>query len=364
VAWDLGGKSVVKASFGLYNYIFGDTWGDAYNANATGSMTFKWHDLNGDKLYEPGEVNLDTSPSGPDFLGIAGASSAVLNPNLKEPKTWESTASFERELAPALGFRAMYVYRRLVNYFDTPGPNILRPFSVYDIPITRRDPGPDGILNTADDGGKVTFYDYEPAYRGAGFVRTQATNSPNEDRFHSMEFTLTRRSSGRWMGEVSYFVVKNHRWITRTFNSPNDYFFPVDDTWTWAGNASGSYRLPWNLSISGFLQSKSGVLGQRTYRFLMADPDRGRPIAQLNNVTLRLEPYGSRKLAAINVLNLRASKDLSLGRGLKLDIDFDVFNVLNTNAPTAATFASGLTFGYVTGVIPARIARIAARFRF
>ena len=61
---------------------------------------------------------------------------------------------------------------------------------------------------------------------------------------------------------------------------------------------------------------------------------------------------------------LRASKDLSLGRGLKLDIDFDVFNVLNTNAPTAATFASGLTFGYVTGVIPARIARIAARFRF
>ena len=362
VAWDLGGKSVVKGSFGLYNYIFGDTFGDAYNTNATGSATFRWHDLNGDKLYEPGEVNLD--PNGPDSLGIAGASSAVLNPNLKEPKTWESTASFERELAPALGFRAMYVYRRLVSYFDTPGPNILRPFSVYDIPITRRDPGPDGILNTADDGGKVTFYDYEPAYFGNAFLRTQATNSPNEDRFHSMEFTVTRRSSGRWMGEVSYFVVKNHRWLTRTFNSRNDYFFPVDDTWTWAGNASGSYRLPWNVSISGFLQSKSGILGQRTYIFRRADPDGGRSIAQLNNVTLRLEPFGSRRLAAINILNLRANKDLSLGRGLKLGIDFDVFNVLNTNAPTAATFASGPTFGYVTGVIPARIARIAARLRF
>jgi hypothetical protein len=364
VAWDLGGKSVVKASFGIYNYIFGDTFGDAYNPNATGYATFHWHDLNGDKLYEPGEVNLNLNGPGLDLINITGASSAILNPNLKEPKTWESTASFERELAPALGFRAMYVYRRLVNYFDATGPNILRPFSVYDIPITRRDPGPDGNLNTADDGGKVTFYDYEPAYRGAAFVGTQLTNSPNDDRFHSMEFTVTRRSSGRWMGEVSYFVVKNHRWITHTFNSPNDYFFPVDDTWTWAGNASGSYRLPWNVSISGFLQSKSGVLGQRTYIFRQVDPDGGRPIAQLNNVTLRLEPYGSRQLAAINILNLRASKDLSLGRGLKLNVDFDVFNVLNTNAPTAAGFASGQNFGYVTAVIPARIARIGARLRF
>jgi Carboxypeptidase regulatory-like domain len=59
VAWDLDGKSVVKASVGEYNYVFGDTFGDQYNPNATGTATFSWHDLNGDKLYQPGEVNLN-----------------------------------------------------------------------------------------------------------------------------------------------------------------------------------------------------------------------------------------------------------------------------------------------------------------
>jgi len=360
-AWDLGAKSVVKATFGLYNYILGDTFADTYNANATANAVFRWHDLNGDKLYQAGEVNLD--PNGPDIVGITAASSSVLNPSLRQPRTWETTASFERELAPNLGFRSMYVYRQVVDGLADPGPNIKRPYAVYDIPITRRDPGPDGVLGTADDGGRVTLYDYEAAYRGATFVANQVSNSPNDDRFHSVEFTLTKRTSGRWMAQASGFVVKNHRWVTRTINSPNDEFFPVDETWNWAVTATGSYRFPGEVLASAFLQGKTGVLGQRTYIFRMTDPDGGRPIAQLNNVTLRLEPYGSRALAAIDILNLRASKQFSIARA-RFDVDVDVFNVLNSNAPTSARFDSGPTFGYATGVLPARIARFGARFRF
>src|SRR5262249_54214808 len=40
VAYDIGRRSVVKASFGEYNYIFGDTFGDRYNGNATGTATY------------------------------------------------------------------------------------------------------------------------------------------------------------------------------------------------------------------------------------------------------------------------------------------------------------------------------------
>src|SRR5262245_42567514 len=36
VAWDIGNKSVVKATWGLYNYMLGDTYADAFNRNATG----------------------------------------------------------------------------------------------------------------------------------------------------------------------------------------------------------------------------------------------------------------------------------------------------------------------------------------
>jgi len=256
----------------------------------------------------------------------------------------------------------MYVYKVLGGQLtDT---NILRPYSAYSIPITRRDPGPDGVLNTGDDAGSVTLYDYTSAYRGAAFSSTQTVNSGNTDRFHSIEFTLTKRSSSRWMGQVSYFAVKNHRWIARNFNTPNDEFFPIDDTWSWAGNVTGTYRLPAGFSVSGFLQSKSGVQGQRTYIFRQADPDGGPPIAQNGNTTLRVDRYGSQKLPAFNILNLRATKEFRLGAGRKLGIDMDVFNALNSATPTGLTFASGPTFGFATGVVPARIVRFGGRFTF
>jgi hypothetical protein len=367
VAWDIGGKSVVKATVGLYDYMLGDTYADAFNRNATANAVFNWHDLNGDHLYEPGEVNLDLN--GSDIKSITAASNRILNPNLKPASTWETTASFEREMAPHLALRTMYVYKNvsgsIVNSTNALVTiNTLRPFEAWSIPITRRDPGPDGILGNADDAGPVTLFDYTAAYRGASFVNSQIVNAPNTDRYHAMEVTMTKRFSSRWNGQVSYFVVKNHRWIASVFTNPNDEFFPLDETWSWAGNVSASYRLPAGFTVSGFLQSKKGLLGQRTYIFRQADPDGGPAIAQNGNTTIRVEPYGTRQLSAQNILNLRGSKSFSFGGDRRFDIDFDVFNVLNAATPTAANFQSGPSFGYVTGVIPARIARLGVRFHF
>jgi hypothetical protein len=272
-------------------------------------------------------------------------------------------------MAANLGLRLMYVDKAVsgsvvnsTNALVTI--NTLRPFSAWSVPITRRDPGPDGVLGTGDDAGSVTLFDYTAAYRGAAFVNSQVVNAPNTDRYHAVEFTITKRFSSRWTGQVSYFTVKNHRWISSVFVSPNDQFFPLDDTWTWAGNISGTYRLPGDVSVSGFLQSKNGLLGQRTYIFRQADPDGGPSIVQNGNTTIRLEPYGSRRLSAQNILNIRGTKEFSIGGGRRLEANVDVFNVLNAATPTGASFQSGPSFGFVTGVIPARIARFGARLRF
>jgi hypothetical protein len=360
VAYDLGGKSVIKATWGLYNYIVGDTYGDVFAATATANAVFLWHDLNGDKKWTPNETNLDVN--GDDFVTITAASNAELSPELKQPNTWETTASYERELAPNLGFRVMYINKIIDGSLATI--NTKRPYSAFSVPITRRDPGPDGILNNADDGGSVTFYDYASSYRGAAFVNRQRVNADNTDRFHSMEFTLTKRASDRWMGQISYFAVKSHRWLAGVFQNPNDEFFPLDETWSWAGNISASYRLPYDINVSGFLQSKSGVKGQRTNIFRTADPDGGPSIANNGNTTIRLEPYGTQTLSAFNILNFRANKDVRLTGGRRLSIDFDVFNLLNSATPTGADFSSGPTFGYATGVTPSLITRIGARFTF
>ena len=98
IAWDLtgDGRSVVKATWGLYNHILGDGFAGAYNANGNIGATFRWRDLNGDRDYTPGEVNLD--PNGSDFISITGGSSNVLPDGLRQPKTTEVTA---RLRAPA-----------------------------------------------------------------------------------------------------------------------------------------------------------------------------------------------------------------------------------------------------------------------
>jgi hypothetical protein len=362
VAYDLGGKSVVKATWGLYNYILGDTYGDVFAATATANAVFLWHDLNGDKLWTPNETNLSLGAGNPDFVSITAASNYELSPELKQPNTWESTVSYERELAPSLGLRVMYLNKIVEGSLETVNPK--RGYPAYTVPITRRDPGPDGVLGNSDDGGRVTLYDYATAYRGAAFDFNKRVNATNTDKFHSMEFTLTKRATNRWMGQVSYFAVKNHRWLAGVFQNKNSEFFPLDETWSWAGNVSASYRLPYDVSISGFLQSRSGVKGQRTNIFRTADPDGGPSIANNGNTTIRLEPYGSQSLEAFNILNFRANKDFRLSGGRRLSIDYDIFNLLNSATPTGADFLSGPTFGYATGVVPPLITRIGARFTF
>ena len=361
VAYDLGGKAVIKGTWGLYNYILGDTYGDVFAATATANALYLWHDLNNDKLWTPNETNLALN-NNPDFVSITAASNYELSPELQQPNTWETTVSLERELAPSLGIRVMYINRMVDGSLETI--NARRPYEAYNVPITRRDPGPDGVLNNSDDGGSVTLYDYAASYAGANFVSNKRVNASNKDRFDTVEFTLTRRATTRWMGQVSYFVVKNQRWLNGVYQSPNDEFFPLDDTWSWAGNISGTYRMPYDISVSGFLQSQAGVKGQRTNIFRTADPDGGKPITQNGNTTIRLEPFGAQTLSAYNILNFRANKDFRMTGGKRLSIDFDIFNLLNSATPTGADFASGPTFGYVTGVTPPLITRIGARFTF
>ena len=94
-----------------------------------------------------------------DFRSITAASNQILNPNLKSPNIWETTASWERELAANMGLRVMYVNKlvsgSIVNSTNNlVSINTLRPYSAWSVPITRRDPGPDGVLGNARRRGK------------------------------------------------------------------------------------------------------------------------------------------------------------------------------------------------------------------
>jgi hypothetical protein len=362
LSWSLNAKTVVKMTTGVYNYLWDEEDAGLYNLNAAASASFRWTDPDRNGNYTPGEVNLNLN--GPDFISISSAANRRINPDLAQPKTTEITAGFERELAANLGLHAGYVFRHRQDYFTTPGPNELRPPGAYDIALNRRDPGADGVLNTPDDGGVVTVYDYDPAYRGAAFVRNVLVNSPNTDNIQTAEVSLTKRSSRRWTAQGSFFMVKNNRWDVLNIDNPNQAYFPKDLTWDWGSNLSASYMLPFDVRFSTFVQSKAGAKGARTNIFRAADPDGGTPLRQLSTVTLRLEPLGSQRTPTMTSINLRLGKEFRIGGSRTVGIDADVFNLLNAATPSAVTWASGPTFGYVTQVLDARVVRLGGRLAF
>jgi hypothetical protein len=370
LAWSLGPRTVIKGSVGRYNAGLPSSYASSYNQNAQVTVNYKWSDPHHTGDYAPGDVNLDLNS--PDFNKISGANN-VINPNLRQPMTTEATAGFERELMKNLGFRALYVFKNFADQYTTT--NILRPRSAYNIPLTRRVPEPNGTLTGADT-KTVTIWDYGPAYHGANFVANERMNSSRTDWYQSAELTLTKRAADRWFGMASFWATKHHHWLSLIPDNPNSDYFPLDQSWSWAFNMSGSYRLLWDVQVGAYLQTKNGFQGQRTYSFRAADPDGGPSLKeQTSGVTVNLDPFGKEHGPAIRILDLRTSKQFSLGSGRRFEVDFDVFNLLNSSAPTTITYVTGPTFGWYGvsgtsvnaaegGILPARVARIGGKYSF
>lgn len=359
-AWDLtgSGKVVAKATYGKFNTeaaLAGD-----FNKYATFTTQFLWNDRNRDGQYQPGEVNLDLN--GPDFLTTGSAANNRINPDLRLADVHEGSASIEMEVAPNLAVRGLWVLKYVTNDYSTI--NVLRPYSAFNIPIDRTDPGPDGVLGTSDDGGRVTIYDFDPAFRGAAFQGNMAVNRPEgrNDYYNSFEGSITRRLANSWSVLAAYTATKYHRYLVGIPQSPNDDYFDLDNAWRWNVKLNGNYNFPKDITLGGIVQVLNGALGQRSFVFRATDPS-GLPLRQLGQVNLRLEEFGSQREAAQVTFNARLSKQFVFG-GRRLNLAVDALNVTNTNAPTAATFVSGPSFGRVNDILPPRTVRFGVTFDF
>jgi Carboxypeptidase regulatory-like domain len=349
-------KTVVKATYGQFNFALRASDSRTirnFNKNDYSAQIYRWTDINANRdLDYPGELGT--------FVQSEGASSTFFNPDIRQPKAHEVTLHLERELAANFASRIGYVYKREADQFQLV--NTARPYEVYNVPITSLDPGPDLVPGNADDGGPVTYYDYDPAYRGAAFEHSTYQNVPGyTDRYHNIEVGLDKRMSNRWQMQLSYLATrKNIFSAIVAANSgvpvtPNDEFFPKNETWETTFRASGSYRAPWGIMASSVFEYQSGAPLARTVLF------RGLP--QLSTVTLRMEPLGSIRLPAVKLLNVRASKQLTFGSH-RITIDGDFYNLLNANDATTMTVASGPSFGRITAIVPPRVARIGFSYHF
>src|SRR6185295_5604275 len=224
--------------------------------------------------------------------------------------------------------------------------NANRPVSAFDVPVTIRDPGPDGVVGNGDDGPAISGFNLNAVNLAMPVVNV-LHNTPGQDDFYTLEFSANKRSTGKWSLGGSYA----YRWNSDNANgyfgqnlrvrqdvaNPNDMINTEDGRYvfgTWSAKAHGSYQAPWNLLITPALRLQSGQPYGRTIQ------------VTLNYGAQRIltEPIGSRQQDNIVLLDTRVEKVIKVGGGRSVSLFMDGYNLTNSNAAANINWASGSTF--------------------
>lgn len=354
ISYDVTGnaKTLVKASYGEFWLYPGADFASSINPNAaTWYRQYRWTtDLNRNGSWDPGEEGA--------LLGVSGGSvSTALDPNLQNTYTRQLTGYLEREVAPNFGIRSGIVWNGRRQIRGTIRAD--RPFDGYNVPITVRDPGPDGRAGTADDGASFTAYNLAPQYSGLTAVNltTNLPDSLNSD-YYTWEITATRREVGRWSLLASFAETWSRETnvgaggsftpnaLINTDNARNDYK-------TWQGKINATVRLPYDLRVTPIFRHQSGTPFGRTF------------IATLNygNATILAEPFNAERTPNINVFDIRSEKVFTIDRA-RVTGFFDVYNIFNTNAEQALSTSSGSSFLRPVAITPPRVARVGVRLQW
>jgi hypothetical protein len=379
------GKTALKGAAGRYYYILSTGGGGVNNVNrnANYSETYGWNDLNGDHRFQIGE---QTGAPVVSAVVVNGQTLTSIDPNFSRPYTDEYSFAVDRELMANFKLSATYTYRRERNTQAT-----LNPDNPYATTLTMAvDPGPDGIIGTADDG---TYGFYQ---RLSAANRQIITNDPNViQSYNGLELTVTKRFTNRWQMLAGYTRSRNQIENVSVDVSPNFLInmngpITADAAVTsptlssrcsgcGASNAdkpnqfkvTGMYLLPWqDIIVSA---NYSGVSGPAVTRQIT------RAMAIGSSQTINLEPLGSRRLDFQNRVDVRIGKLFNFANRRSFEATLDVDNLTNSNwvwqvrtLTPAATFTDPTTgqratlqqFLSPTAILPPRTVVLRAAFKF
>ncbi|MBP7778445.1 MAG: TonB-dependent receptor [Acidobacteria bacterium] len=354
------GRTVLKANIGQYYWNPGAS-GLTAGANpnfADWYSRYRWVDANGDLLYQPGEEGV--------IIAQRGGAATALDPNLKNTRTDEVSAWVEHELMPGLALSGGYVYRAIDNFRVNANSN--RPLDAFNVPITIRDPGPDGVLGNGDDGAGIPGFNLNPANLALP-VRNLTTALPGKGEYHTLEVQATKRQAGRWSlsaafakrwnkdHETGYFG-QNLRSIT-TPSTANDLINTNNgrfDFTMWTAKVNGSYEGPWGVRITPALRFQQGQPYGRTF---LAGAANG-----INYGTQRIlaEPLGTRRMDNITLLDVRLEKFIALQASRRIGLFLDAYNLTNTDAAQNIGWNSGSAFEQPISIVGPSIMRFGVKF--
>jgi hypothetical protein len=354
------GRTVIKANYGLYAWNPGVGPAQDVNENSLDwYRQYNWADVNGNRLYDPGEEGTLVARRG-------GAASAVLDPNLKQTMTTEFAGWIEHELIPGLALQGGYVYRGIDNFRVLV--NQFRPMEAFNVPITIRDPGPDGRLNTADDGPGIPGFNLDPANLALG-ARNISTNLPGSAEYHTLEFIATKRQAGRWSLQAAFAQRWNkdqeNAYFGNTFRGADTAANPNELINTdngrinftmWNVKINGSYDAAYGIRITPALRVQQGQAFGRTF---LAGTANG---INYGSQRILAEPIDSQRQDTITILDVRVEKFFDIGQARRLGAFFDVYNLTNSDAAQNITWSSGASYLRPVSIIGPTIMRFGMKF--
>ncbi len=360
------GRTALRASAARYYYVLNSAAVNPVNLNATYSEQYNWVDKNGDLQFQPGE-QVGTPI-------ITSAANTTFDPNFSRPYTNEFTAGLDREMPGNTKLSATFTYRaekNLQGYVNTAVPNSLFPAR------TTIDPGPDGVIGTADDSTITTYNRTNPA------TQILINNDPTlVQTYKGVEITATKRMANRWQMLAGLTLSRsrqdNQSEATSTgalTSGPNTLINtsgPITTDVPVQFKLTGTYILPRDIALAANFRSQSGTPYNRQLSV---------PMTFGGSATVNVEPYDSDRLPALTTLDLQASRQFNLGNNRSLNVVLAVSNVTNANTVWSVRTLTGLAsfrlagnptgllntypqFGAPTNILGPRIARIGATFRF
>ena len=359
---DLTGQSrtVLKANYGLYAWNPGTALSESVNNNpADWYNQYAWTDANGNRLYDRGEEGVIIARRG-------GAASGSLDPNIKNTMTSEISAWLEHELLPGFAVQGGYVYRKIDDFRVLANAN--RPISAYDVPITIRDPGVDGVLGNADDGPGIPGFNLNPAALAAG-VRNITTNLPGSAEYQTIEVSANKRQAGRWSLQGSFALRWNEDQETAYFgnnlrslttpSTPNDLINTDGGRYNftmWTAKINGSFDAPWGIRLTPALRVQQGQPFGRTF---LAGAANG---INYGSQRILTEPLDSQRQDTISIFDLRAEKTFRIGGSRRVAVFSDIYNIANSDAAQNIGWNSGTSYLRPVSIIGPRIARFGVKF--
>ena len=127
----------------------------------------------------------------------------------------------------------------------------------------------------------------------------------------------------------------------------------------------GSYTFPGDVVFAGTLQSIPGPERSALVTFSNADvaPSLGRPLSAGATVDINVVEPGTQYGDRLNQIDVRLSKAFNFGAS-RVQVMFDVYNLLNENAVTEEDRNYGPNYLQPTAIMPGRLAKFAFQFNF